>query len=93
VYKDIYIPSAFTPNGDGTNDRFKVFAADGYKLIKFLVYNRWGQPIFSARETSEGWDGKMNNQQQPADTYVYYLEIESSQLKKIVKKGTITLVR
>jgi gliding motility-associated-like protein len=93
VYKDIYIPSAFTPNGDGTNDRFKVFAADGYKLIKFLVYNRWGQPVFSARETSEGWDGKMNNQQQPADTYVYYLEIESSQLKKIVKKGTITLVR
>ncbi|MDQ6814114.1 MAG: gliding motility-associated C-terminal domain-containing protein, partial [Bacteroidota bacterium] len=93
VYKEVYIPTAFTPNGDGTNDRFKVFAADGYKLIKFLVYNRWGQTVFSARETSEGWDGKMNNHDQPADTYVYYLEIESTQMKKIIKKGTITLVR
>ena len=93
VYKDINIPSAFTPNGDGKNDRFKVFAADGYKLIKFQVYNRWGQTVFSAKETSESWDGKVNNQQQPADTYVYYLEMESLQLKKIVKKGTVTLVR
>jgi hypothetical protein len=42
VYKDIYIPSAFTPNDDGINDRFKIFAADGYRLNKFLIYNRLG---------------------------------------------------
>lgn len=93
VYKDIYIPSAFTPNGDGINDRFKIFAADGYKLIKFLVYNRLGQVVFTAKETSDGWDGKMNNQQQAMGTYVYYLEIDTPRNKKIIKKGTIILVR
>lgn len=93
VYRDIFIPSAFTPNGDGKNDVFKVFAADGYKLNKFIIYNRWGKVVFTAKETSDGWNGNTNNQQQPADTYVYYLEIKSAQGKVITKKGTITLLR
>ncbi|MCW3080834.1 gliding motility-associated C-terminal domain-containing protein [Segetibacter sp.] len=93
VYRDVYIPTAFTPNGDGTNDLFKVFAADGYRLIKFHVYNRWGQVVFTAKESSEGWDGKINSQPQAADTYVYYIELENTQSRKIVKKGTITLIR
>lgn len=93
VYKDIYIPTAFTPNGDGINDRLRIFAADGYKLDKFLIYNRLGQLVFKANNTSDGWDGNVNNQQQSADTYVYYLEIENTRQKKIVKKGTITLIR
>lgn len=93
VYKDIYVPTAFTPNADGKNDRFKVFAADGYKLIRFTVYNRWGQIVFSAKDSSEGWDGNLDNKPQSADTYVYYLEIETNKQKKIIKKGTITLIR
>lgn len=93
VYREIYIPTAFTPNDDGINDRFKIFAADGYRLLKFFVYSRWGQLVFSAKNTSDGWDGKKNNQQQPPDTYVYYLELENSMAKKIIKKGTIRLVR
>lgn len=93
VYNDIYIPSAFTPNGDGINDRFKIFAADGYRLNKFIIYNRWGQTVFKAKTTSDGWDGNLNDQQQSTGAYIYYIEIETTQSKKIVKKGTIMLVR
>jgi gliding motility-associated-like protein len=93
VYNDIYIPTGFTPNGDGKNDYFKVTAADGYKLIKFQVYNRWGLVVYDVRDLNTGWDGTYKNLSQPADTYVYFLEIESSKGKKIIKSGTITLVR
>lgn len=93
VFKDIYIPTAFTPNGDGINDRLRIFAADGYKLNKFLIYNRLGQLVFKAKNTEDGWDGTMNNNPQSADTYVFYLEIENTEHKKIEKKGTITLIR
>jgi gliding motility-associated-like protein len=93
VYRDIFIPTAFTPNADGINDRFRIFAADGYKLNKFVVYNRWGQLVFKAKEISDSWDGNVNNSPQSTGSYVYYLEIETSQHKKIVKQGTITLVR
>jgi gliding motility-associated-like protein len=93
VFKGLFIPSAFTPNGDGINDRFRIIAADGYKLNSFLIYNRLGQLVYSAKEASDGWDGNLNTSQQSADTYVYYLEIETSDRKKITRKGTITLVR
>lgn len=93
VYKDIFIPSAFTPNNDGNNDRFRIFAADGYTFQKFQVYNRWGKLVFSAKNADDGWDGAAHNEPQPADTYIYYLELKKSSGKKIVKKGSITLLR
>jgi len=93
VYKDIYIPNAFTPNGDGINDQFKIFAADGYTFQKFIIYNRWGKLVFSAKDSHDSWNGICDNEPQPAGTYVYYLELKNSVGKKIIKKGTITLIR
>lgn len=93
VYNDIYFPTAFTPNGDGKNDYFKVIAADGYKLIKFQVYNRWGRVVFDGKDLSSGWDGTYKNIPQPADVYTYYLELGTAKNKKIIKKGIITLLR
>jgi len=93
VYKDVYIPSGFTPNNDGKNDLFRVTAADNYKRFKLAVYNRWGQEIFETTDINKGWDGKFKDAQLASDVYVYYLEIITASNKKITKKGTITLIR
>ncbi|CAN5248064.1 hypothetical protein BH11BAC6_BH11BAC6_07950 [soil metagenome] len=93
VYKDIAIPKAFTPNGDGKNDQFKVYAADGYQILKFLVYDRWGKAVFAGRTSNDGWDGNWNGQQQPAGIYVYYLEMKTTIGKIISRKGTLVLLR
>jgi len=93
VYKDVYVPSAFTPNNDGKNDVFRVTAADNYKRFKLLVYNRWGQVIFETADINKGWDGRFRDVQLASDVYVYYLEIVTASNKKVSKKGTITLIR
>ena len=93
VYKDVYVPSGFTPNNDGKNDLFRVTAADNYKRFKLLVYNRWGQVIFATTDMNKGWDGKFREMQLASDVYVYYLEIVTASNKKVTKKGTITLIR
>jgi len=93
VYKDVYVPSAFTPNNDGKNDVFRVTAADNYKRFKLLVCNRWGQVIFETADINKGWDGRFRDVQLASDVYVYYLEIVTASNKKVSKKGTITLIR
>jgi gliding motility-associated-like protein len=93
VYTDIYIPNAFTPNGDGKNDYFKIIAADGYRFIKFQVYNRWGEIVFDAKDVGNGWDGTFKKLSQPAGPYVYVLELQTTTGKKIIKTGTVILIR
>ncbi|HUS01942.1 MAG TPA: gliding motility-associated C-terminal domain-containing protein [Chitinophagaceae bacterium] len=93
VYNDIYLPTAFTPNGDGKNDRFMVIAADGYKLIQFQVYNRWGAVVYDAKDFTNGWDGIYKGLPQPSDVYTYYLEVSSKKNKILTKKGVVTLLR
>lgn len=93
VYNDIYVPNGFSPNNDGKNDRFRIIAADGYQLLRFQLYNRWGQVIYSAKDFSKGWDGKLNGTPQPEGTYIYFLQIRSTKGKVITKKGTVTIVR
>jgi gliding motility-associated-like protein len=93
VYKDIFIPNVFTPNGDGKNDRFRIFAADGYTVKTFEIYNRWGQTVYSTKDAGIGWDGAFNNLPQPTGTYVYFIELKTAIGKSIKKKGTVTLIR
>lgn len=93
VFKDIYIPNAFTPNGDGVNDNFKVIAPNSYEVKKLLVYNKYGQLLFNKRSVDLGWDGTFKGMPQPVGVYVYYLEMLSLTHKRIVKKGTISLLQ
>ncbi len=66
----MYLPNAFTPNGDETNDVFKpvIFDVTEYE---FLIFNRWGQVIFETNNTSEGWDGKINGKLAPDNVYLW----------------------
>ena len=93
VYRDVYVPTAFTPNQDGKNDQFKVIAADNYKRFKLQVYNRWGQVMFETTDINKGWDGRFKDAVQPSDVYIYYFELITASNKKITKKGTLTLIR
>jgi len=93
VYTDIYIPSAFTPNGDGKNDRFRIIAANNYKQFKLVIFNKMGGIIYSTTDINNSWDGTFKGEQQPAGTYVYSVVITTASNKKIVKKGTIILLR
>lgn len=95
VYKgpDIYVPTGFTPNNDGKNDRFTPFPV-GIKSYKyFRVFNRWGQLIFSTSKLNDGWDGKINGRDQPGGVYLWMIDGVTKDDKKITKKGTITLIR
>lgn len=92
------IPTAFTPNGDGLNDNFKI-SGDGIKLIKHLViFGRWGQKVFeksdaSPADRSAWWNGTYQNSLLQTGTYVYMAEIICQTGESFSYKGTVTLVR
>ncbi len=95
VYKgpDLYVPTGFTPNNDGKNDRFFPFPV-GIKEIKyFRVFNRWGQLIFSTTKLNDGWDGTLSGKEQPGGVYVWMVEGVTKDDRPITKKGTIMLIR
>ena len=95
VYKgpDIYVPTGFTPNGDGRNDRFVPFPV-GIKSLNYLrVYNRWGQLVFATTRLHDGWDGTIKGVAQPTGTFVWMIQAVTDQGKVITKKGTVTLIR
>jgi gliding motility-associated-like protein len=95
VYKgpDLYVPTGFTPNGDGVNDSFFPFPV-GIKEIKyFRVFNRWGQLIFSTNRLNDGWDGKLSGKEQASGVYVWLAQGVTADGRIITKKGTVTLIR
>ncbi len=93
VFNDIFVPNAFTPNGDGKNDIFHIPPLDNYKLVRFSVYNRWGQIVFETKGTYRGWDGMVNGIQQPPGAYIYYFELVLPNGKRVKKTGTVLLIR
>src|SRR5205807_2298256 len=77
VYDDCckpFIPDAFTPNGDGKNDLFRVRFKGDMKLINLSIYNRYGQRVYYSIYIDQGWDGTYNNTPQDMGTYDYYLK-------------------
>ena len=94
VYYPLRMPNAFTPNGDGKNDFFRVPPATEQRVISFSVYNRMGSRIFMTTNGSQGWDGNFNGQQQSSGAYVW--EIKYYDLltgKPMAASGTVVLVR
>ncbi|MDN3656468.1 PKD domain-containing protein [Ferruginibacter paludis] len=92
----VFIPAAFSPNGDGKND---VFNIRGISVVKHLiVYNRWGAPVFErhnfiASERSAGWDGTFRGEPLPVGTYAYFAQMECPSGRSFNRNGTVVLVR
>ncbi len=98
VAKDCYtdIPNAFTPNGDGTNDYFfpRQLLSRSIAGFRMQIWNRWGQLLFtSLLPDGRGWDGKFNGKDQPADTYIYNIEMEIENGHTEKYTGSVTLLR
>ena len=93
-----FIPDAFTPNGDGLNDVFRVNGL--YRTVNFsmVVFNRWGQMLFESDDIDKGWNGKWGGTDCPPDTYIWVVKI-SFPGKDIITngdvifKGSVNIVR
>ncbi len=89
----IYVPNAFTPNGDNKNDVFKIRGYGVSYISIFRVYSRWGELMFETTDISQGWDGTFKGEAQFPAVYVYYIEGICTNNQKIVKQGNVTLIR
>lgn len=94
IPQTIDIPSGFSPNGDGDNDRWILEGLENYDNVTVKVFTRWGQVIYqeNAYENSESWDGN-NRSGNPANEGVYYYTIELNDDAKTILKGNLTLLR
>ncbi len=91
---DLFIPSAFTPNGDGLNDIFRIRHGASVKVSELRVFNRWGQVIYtSTNAATAGWDGTQNGIPSDIGTYQYLLFASFSDGTETIKSGTVDLLR
>lgn len=89
----LLVPTAFTPNGDGINDKFYPSSICTFENYKCLIFNRWGQLIYTTSNQTEKWDGKYKGSDCPVGAYVYLItyRFPAQQTKDVY--GTITLLR
>jgi gliding motility-associated-like protein len=97
--RPLYIPSGFSPNGDGINDYFTLFGGPGARQILLLrIFDRWGELVFETRnaplgEEVSGWDGTLKGKPMNPNVFVYYAEVEFIDGAVVVYTGDLTLAR
>lgn len=90
VVSGIFVPTGFTPNGDGKNDRWHIPFLDPVLGATVRVYNRYGQLVYHTEGKTVDWDGTLNGEPQATGTYVYYISFKKGRKDM---KGTFTLIR
>lgn len=88
----VFLPTGFSPNGDGENDALKLESNIATEVY-WVIYNRWGEKIFEADSLDDAWDGTFRGQAQPAEAYGYYLRVGCVGGEVFEKKGNVTLLR
>ena len=97
--RQIYIPNAFSPNGDGTNDVFMIFAGDDVVNIKsFLVFSRWGETVFEyydfvPNNPAYGWDGRHREELMNPAVFAWFAVVEYIDGQEVLYEGDVTLLR
>ncbi|MBL0055333.1 MAG: gliding motility-associated C-terminal domain-containing protein [Chitinophagaceae bacterium] len=89
-YKALYVPNAFSPNGDGKNDNWYIPALGAYPDFELSVFNRFGQKVFESRKDNRPWDGRMKGSDLPVGTYVYFIRLN---VGDETLSGTVILLR
>jgi gliding motility-associated-like protein len=92
ILQPLYMPTSFTPNGDGINEVFRIPPGSAFQLKEFSIFDRWGNKVFATRDITKGWDGKYKNDMLP-ETYVYFITGKDLYMKDVVIKGTVALIR
>jgi len=90
---NMYVPNAFTPNGDGNNDVFKARYFNVPARFHMQIFNRNGLEVFSSANPSIGWDGAFNGAKQPAGAYLWVVTFTDINGKNHSLKGTLVLIR
>ncbi|HFA50174.1 MAG TPA: gliding motility-associated C-terminal domain-containing protein [Bacteroidetes bacterium] len=97
---DIYVPNAFSPNGDGINDIFQIYAGGNgiAKVNSFRIFSRWGESVFEyfdfqPNDPQFGWDGKHKGQEMNPAVFAWFAEVELIDGDVRLLKGDVTLLR
>ena len=90
---DVFVPSAFTPNGDGVNDNFGV--AGGFAARQFFmqVFDRWGNTVFITSNNTQKWDGSFKGKKVPGGAYAWIISYTNIRGDKASLRGTVLLIR
>ena len=94
----VYIPNAFSPNGDGYNDILRVLPSNEIvvEAIDFYIFDRWGNHLYETHNVDEGWNGKLNNKALDPNVYVYYMRADITTCGRtfeIFRKGDVTIMK
>ncbi len=90
----VYVPNAFSPNGDNQNETLNVYGYQITSIITFIIYNRWGQEVYRVDDVgSASWDGTLNGDELEADVYGYYLKALCENGEEGILQGNISLLR
>jgi len=87
----VYIPNAFTPDGDGLNDLF-IPVGKGITEYTLQIFDRWGELIFQSSDFNKGWDGTYKSEPVPMGSYVYKISAKGNGSRVIEKNGSVTVV-
>ncbi len=90
---DIYVPSAFAPNGNVMENRELCVKEVGIAEIDLKIYNRWGQLVFHSTEMDNCWDGTYKGEKQQVQTFGYILKVVDYEGDQYTRKGTITIIK
>ncbi|HOY32595.1 MAG TPA: gliding motility-associated C-terminal domain-containing protein [Bacteroidales bacterium] len=92
----MFIPNAFTPNGDGMNDFFTIIG-ENILSIKIWIYNRWGELVFYSDNLADAWDGKHNGKYVTPGPFTWHMEFETYYAKTVsnrkLRSGIVTVIR
>ena len=98
--KQVYVPNGFSPNGDGVNDEFMIFAKPNTvrKVKSFLVFSRWGETVFQyynfpPNDPAYGWNGEHRAEKMNPALFVWFAEVEFLDGQTVLFEGDVTLVR
>lgn len=89
----LYVPTAFTPDGNGLNDDFKPMLFGDVEQFQFTVFNRWGQILFQTNDRLKGWDGNWKGTPQIPGIYIWSCSYKLANEKPVLRSGTVTLIR
>jgi gliding motility-associated-like protein len=89
----LFVPNAFTPDGNGHNDLFRPLLYGNLNLLDFTVFDRWGQRVFETKTLMDGWDGRTKGAPAPTGIYVWYCTYQVAGAAANTEKGTVVLIR
>lgn len=88
----LWVPNAFTPNGDGVNETF-VVKGENLRDFNLLIFNRWGELVYQTTDMNAGWDGTYKGQPCQSDVYVYKVAAKGQTPGSLFnKEGTVALI-